>query len=474
MILRADDGDNVEDFVRLVLGRFEMSLTTRMLASCATSCAFWAVALSVAGCDQLFPSSGTGAAGSSGAAGSTGTGAGGAPSTGTGNTTGTVMKDPSNYPQTAGAGFPYPQGHTFARCPFPAYDTDKVATAYNNWKAKFFQGGRVVRTENTNDTASEGIAYGMLMGVYMNDQGLFDTLWGYAHARLNGNGLMTWHYSAAGAVVDGPGAATDADQDMAWALLMADKQWGGSPTTGGLPSYASSATTLIGAIWSKEVDQSNGFVLKPGDMFGGANQTNPSYFAPSYYRVFATATSNPGWLSVVTSSYSILSKASGSSGLVPNWVNSQGLGVNGPGNDPNGLHFGYDACRIPWRIALDYCENGEPQAMQYLQKIVGFYTAKFTAGGGLGSIKDGYTVAGAAPPPPLGMYAAGMAFTGPAGVAALYDGGAAAFVNSVYLTLVADITGPQMTASGIFSYYNGSWGVLSLLTMSGNFWNLTH
>ena len=450
-----------------------MSMTSRVLGPCA----FLAVAVAVAGCGQLFPSSGMGAAGATGAAGSTGSGAGGAPATGTGNSSGTVMKDPSNYPQTAGAAFLYPQGHTFAACPFPAYDTDKVAAAYNNWKTKFIQGGRVIRPENTNDTVSEGIAYGMLTAVYMNDRTTFDTLWGYAHARLNGNGLMSWHYSSAGAVLDGSGAATDADQDMAWALLMADRQWGGSPTVGGLPSYASSATTVINAIWSKEVDQSNGFVLKPGDNFGGANQTNPSYFAPSYYRVFATATSNTGWMSVVTSSYAILAKASGSSGLVPNWVNSQGVGVNGPGNDANGVHFGYDACRTPWRIALDYCENGEPQALQYLQKIVGFYTGKFTAGGGLGAIKDGYTVAGATPPAPLGMYAAGMAFTGPAGVAAMSvsgsTAGAASFVNSVYLTMVADITGAAMNSPGVFSYYHGSWGVLSLLTMSGNFWNLT-
>ena len=110
-----------------------------------------------------------------------------------------VMKDPSNYPQnTAGATFPYPQGHAFAHCTLPAYDTDKVAMAYTAWKAKFFDGSRVIRPENNNDTASEGIAYGMLIGVYMNDQPMFDTLWNYARSKLDGNGLMTWHYSSSG------------------------------------------------------------------------------------------------------------------------------------------------------------------------------------------------------------------------------------------------------------------------------------
>lgn len=434
-----------------------MSSILRSAASLA------ALVVIVAGCDTLFPGSKSAAGGNSG-------GDQGGSSGGLGGGSGNGMKDPSAYPHnTPGAMFPYPQGHAFAHCALPAYDTDKIATAYTNWKTKFFQGGRVIRPENSNDTASEGIAYGMLIGVYMNDRPMFDALWSYAHGRFNGNQLMAWHYNSGGGQLDG-GAATDADQDMAWALLMADKQWGGSPTAGGLPTYAASASALIGAIWSHEVDQSNGFVLKPGDNFGGANQTNPSYFAPSYYKVFARVTGNAGWMSVVQSSYQILGRATGANGLVPNWVNSQGAGVAGPGNDPNGVHFGYDACRTPWRIALDYCENGDTQAHDYLERIVGFFVTK-SASGGLGAIRDGYTTAGAAPTPPLGMYAAGMAFLGPGGVAAM-DGGHDSFVADVYATLVYDTTTSLINSPGVFSYFNGSWGVLSLMTMSGNFWNM--
>jgi len=53
-------------------------------------------------------------------------------------------------------------------------------------------------------------------------------------------------------------------------------------------------------------------------------------------------TSNMNWLQVLSTSYSILNKASGTYGLVPNWVNSSGAGVAGPGNDANGVYFGYD------------------------------------------------------------------------------------------------------------------------------------
>ena len=98
------------------------------------------------------------------------------------------MKDPSNYPNSPGAKFPYPQGHALAHCALPLYSTDSVALAFNDWKTKFYQGGRVVRpsTEpgadlaHPNDTVSEGIAYGMLIAVYMNDRTMFDALWSYA------------------------------------------------------------------------------------------------------------------------------------------------------------------------------------------------------------------------------------------------------------------------------------------------------
>jgi len=72
-------------------------------------------------------------------------GGGGGSGGGAAGTSGIVMKDPSNYPQnTAGAAFPYPQGHASTYCTFPIYSTDSVATAYTNWKAKFFDGTKII------------------------------------------------------------------------------------------------------------------------------------------------------------------------------------------------------------------------------------------------------------------------------------------------------------------------------------------
>ena len=82
-----------------------------------------------------------------------------------------------------------------------------------------------------------------------------------------------------------------------FALVMADKQWGG---------YTTDASALINAILNKEVSSSN--VLLPDDSGNQGTDVNPSYFAPAYYRVFQTVTGQSRWAQVVDQTYAILTK----------------------------------------------------------------------------------------------------------------------------------------------------------------------
>jgi endo-1,4-beta-D-glucanase Y len=408
------------------------------------------VASSMLGCSAAATGGGTGSGGSG---------------AGTGGSSGIMTNPSTSYAQNSStATFPYPQNHALPNCAFPAYNTDIVETAYQNWKAKFFDGTKVIRPENSNDTVSEGIAYGMLIGVFMDDQPMFDTLWTYAkaHPSPKGDGLMTFCIPAGGSSCSGNGSATDADEDMAYALLMASKQWSGG-------TYGSDAATMIGNIYTHEV---SGNVLLAGDSFGsgGTNQLDPSYFAPSYYRVFARVDSGHNWMGVLDESYTILAAASGSHGLVPNWVTQSGTGT-GAVDSTNGTSFGYDACRTPFRIGMDYCLSGESRAQTYANLITAFYSSKSNATS-LAGISDGYTTAGDNPSGTLGDYGAGMAFTGPAGVAAMAAGNTT-LRDISYLTLKSDSTGGAMKVSGTFTYFHASWGVLSLMAMSGNFWDMT-
>src|SRR5262249_33944266 len=181
-----------------------------------------------------------------------------------------------------------------SRCSKPTGANGKlIALAYDNWKKRFTvaDGGgiKVFRPENANDTVSEGIAYGMMIAVYMDDKALFDGLYKYWTNHIATNGLMTWCISPNGNPSGGMGSAcsasggtaTDADEDAAFAMLMASKQW---PSGG----YGGTATTLINAVMSTDM---SGSYIKAGSNYSGTGITNPSYFAPAFYRAF-------GWTSL--------------------------------------------------------------------------------------------------------------------------------------------------------------------------------
>jgi endo-1,4-beta-D-glucanase Y len=317
-------------------------------------------------------------------------------------------------------------------------------TSWNTYKTKMITAGgagsglRVQRIENGNDTVSEGIAYGMVFAVYMGDKTTFDGLWTYAKAHFDGKGLMNWHIDANGGTV-GQGAATDADEDMAFALMMADKQWGG---------YASDASSLVGKILASEVSSSN--ILLPDDSGNMNTDINPSYFAPAYYRLFQTY--NSRWSMVVDQSYVKLNAcANGTTGLVPDWCTQSG------GTSSRGSRYYYDATRTPFRIAQDACWNNEPRAVQYLAKVAAFFN-----GIGPSNIKDGYNTDGTNP----GTNGAVMSFEGPAATSAMPSGATYAnFMFQLYTRVGVTVKGGTSSA---YNYYNGSWGLMTLMLMTGN------
>jgi endo-1,4-beta-D-glucanase Y len=215
----------------------------------------------------------------------------------------------------------------------------------------------------------------MLLAVNNDDRTLFDGLWKYYTDHVDPNGLMNW----ATGVCDPPGnnnanAATDGDLDAAMALVAADARWGG---------YKSQAADLIGKIKQHETDSCMGLnVLRPGDQFGGCSdqynmgKVNPSYFSPGYYRVFATVDTadKDFWIKLADDSYTLLGTYQGKmNGLVPDWANVDGT-VQG--------NYSYDACRTPWRVAVDYLWFCTPAAQTFLEKVSAYVDAQ----GGVASV----------------------------------------------------------------------------------------
>lgn len=374
------------------------------------------------------------------------------------------------------AAFPFPQNVKSQYCIAPtSYDNERVTAAYRAWydatvtadgaggylRIKKPDSGSVIGS-----TVSEGIGYGMLLAVYMNDQNLFDNLWKYEQSHINANGLMDWEVGPDNQLTSGGrGAATDGDEDMAWALVMADRQWGGSGSLD--DTYINHAKRLIELILKYEVDTSRNYLLKPGDQWGNVDVTNISYFAPAYYRVFGQVTGKVDeWNKVIAGNYDILERSlnatSGNqdNGLVPAWCSSTGAPVVAYAGAPT--HFQNDSTRTPFRIGQDYCYFGEPRAKAYLAKISTFYSRI-----GVSGIVDGYNLDGTPRAERAVNGAQAASFVGPAGVGAMSDAQYQQFVDQAY-SAVATL---NLNAGTI--YYQKSWAALSLLMLTGNFVDFT-
>lgn len=314
-----------------------------------------------------------------------------------------------------------------------------------------------------NSTVSEGIAYGMIVAVMLDEQELFDKIYGYALEFANPNGFMSWYVAPDGSRALGSGGASDSDEDIAWALVMASRQWGGK---GSLDrSYLDHGKAQIDRIFSLEVDH-GAFpdLFLPGDEWRGRDVFNPSYFAPSEYRVFGQVTGNrDGWQRVVDRGYETVNlclsveRGNLDNGLVPAWCDSRGRPVEAfPGAMTN---YQTDSARLPFRLGQDFAYYLEPRARALVSKTSAFFVRL-----GADGIGDGYHLDGTPfPDPRTPQPNAGSAvFVGPAAVGAMHDPAHQAFLDAAYARVR---TGKLLARS---RYFNHCWTVLSLLMLTGN------
>src|SRR4051812_30978710 len=185
-----------------------MALSSRILAAVAAALACAAPACTH---PSVSPNT-TGGGGSSAPAGGGGTvgSGGGAATDGGGARPGDGGADapPSRGPTPARTGhaFPFPQNRPTAfGCGYPAgYRNEDVQAAYDQWKRDTITAdgaGGHLRVKRPNEpvldkdsTVSEGIGYGMLIAVYMDDQTTFDELWKYEQQQneLDDFSIMHW------------------------------------------------------------------------------------------------------------------------------------------------------------------------------------------------------------------------------------------------------------------------------------------
>ena len=224
-------------------------------------------------------------------------------------------------------------------------------------------------SETPHDAVSEGVGYGLLLSLYLDDQPTFDRLLNGAEQTMWNGICYDWRVDQNGHKT-GTGAATDAEQDIAFALLKASEKSTWTQNS----FYRERAFVLLNQLWEREIDKG---ILRPGYYWGGENLVNAGYFAPAWYKEFSKHDPNPNhnWNFVVDKSYEVLMKSPGyNKGLLPDWMDAQGrsatnLGYNAYGD---GNYLYKDAIRVYWRLGLDALWNEDERALAFLKKAYQF------------------------------------------------------------------------------------------------------
>jgi len=119
--------------------------------------------------------------------------------------------------------------------------------------------------------------------------------------------------------------------------------------------------------------------------------------------------------------------------------------------------YSYNACRVPFRVALDFLVSGEPRSREVLTRMNRWVAQK--TGGDPAKITAGYTLSG------KGIdKESQMCFVAPLAVSAMVSPDNQAWLDA----LSAFVVHSSKDDAG---YYDGTIKLLCLVALSGNWWN---
>jgi endo-1,4-beta-D-glucanase Y len=254
--------------------------------------------------------------------------------------------------------------------------------SWSHFKQNFILSGRVFRPKeptDDNSTVSEGQAYSMIRAVLMNDRKTFDACLAWTETFLSrkashGDKLLEWHFPNRHLPDrDDTMSASDADIDYAYSLILAHRAWNDQ-------RYLVLAKEVLTSVLEKETALINGKIYllpwpKKGNEPEPLVRLNPSYYAPSHFKLFYEVTGDNRWNEMADTTYDLLGR------LIelplnpqefPDWVDidQQGVIKAQSGN-------GWDAVRVPLRIAVDYYLYGDKRALEILRWFAASYEKKY-------------------------------------------------------------------------------------------------
>ncbi len=321
-------------------------------------------------------------------------------------------------------------------------------------------------------SVSEGQGYGMLITALMAGadpvaQGTFDSLYRYvlAHPSKPDSPLMAWSQFTDSRNKDQT-SATDGDMDIAYALLLAHDQWGSS----GKYNYLAAARNMIHSIMKYEINRdSYSILLSDAVEFDSEDyfDMRSSDFMPLHCKLFELATGDAQWNKVVDHNYKLFFQMqntySNDAGLIPDFITH--INHTARPAQPRYLEsrydgcYNYNACRVPWRIATDYLITGDKRSSELMNKIN--HWIRQTTSDNPDNISAGYTLEG------VDIHSRdyeALSFIGPFTVAAMVNPANQHWLNAMWDYLL------QFKLKD-FDYYDNSIKMISLLVVSGNYWD---
>jgi len=386
---------------------------------------------------------------------------------------------------------------------FKKTDAEITAKVSNAWNKLFVSGTAdekiyvesgsdmaYIYTADTDDVRSEGMSYGMMMCVQMNDQARFNKLWKWSktymynpttNAGNNNRGYFAWQCKTDGSRKD-QSPAPDGEAYFVTALLFASARWGDG--TGDL-EYGKWARKILYDMVHRTPNGSVDPYSAP-TMFdltekqvvfvpygNSASHTDPSYHLPSFYEIWVLELENDWknnklydttntWKTLaelktdidfykqatITSRSFFQKTTNSTTGLGPDYAKFDGTPTGG-----NHADFRFDAWRIAMNIGMDYAWwAADSWQKTFADRIQAFFVSK-----GVTTYKnqwklDGTVIEGDHSPGLVGCNA----------VASL----AATNVNA--WEFIEDFWNISMT-TGKYRYYDGCLYMMCMLHLSGNF-----
>ena len=327
------------------------------------------------------------------------------------------------------------------------------------------------------DARTEGMSYGMMVAVQLNKKDIFDRLWRWTKKYMQHQGgprdaYFAWSVKPETGKHNSEGSASDGELYFITDLLFAANRWGNNT---GINYYAE-ARRILDAMWSK--NGSGGImnvinVEKKKITFvpdkSGYNWTDPSYYLPAFYEVWAEYAKDGKeqfYKDCADSARVFLHRACKTS----TGLNADGTEFSGvPRKQFNTISvFRFDSWRVPMNIAMDYSWYAKDKEWQknYAVRIQNFLFCR-----GIDTFEDQFNIDGTLPTYILqaGGYrtlrhSIGLVATSAAASIMGTQAKSWKFIDAVWNAKL------EPYSDGYFDpYYDGLLYLFSLMHLSGNY-----